>query len=184
MTVALVLAALLAALCVVFVAQPFLRDPAPPSDVLEEPGELERRAVELAEERDRALAALKELEFDHRTGKIADDDYRALIGPLRARAAEALRGLEPKAAFRSAPNGDDRRPGGRAGLAGVESARPLHEEMTMVEIPEPPRPPDTAPVPEPAPIPEPSPTPVPEPYPPPDEATPPEPARVPEPGPL
>ena len=28
---------------------------------------------------------LKELEFDHRTGKIGDDDYRELLGPLRRR---------------------------------------------------------------------------------------------------
>ena len=49
--------------------------------------------------RDRALAALKELEFDHRTGKIDDIDYRALVGPLRRDAAAALRALdedEPK----------------------------------------------------------------------------------------
>ena len=31
-----------------------------------------QRALELAEERDRALAALKELEFDHRTGKLSE----------------------------------------------------------------------------------------------------------------
>ncbi len=43
------------------------------------------------------LAALKELEFDHRTGKISDEDYRELIGPLRLRVAEALRALEPQA---------------------------------------------------------------------------------------
>ena len=54
-------------------------------------------ALELVEERDRALAALKELEFDHRTGKISDEDYRELIGPLRLRVAEALRALEPQA---------------------------------------------------------------------------------------
>jgi cytochrome c-type biogenesis protein CcmF len=51
----------------------------------------------LLELRDRALAALKELEFDHRTGKIADADYRALLGPLRRDAAEALRMLEETA---------------------------------------------------------------------------------------
>jgi hypothetical protein len=96
-TLALVLAALLAIVCVVYVARPFLREPAPANDRLDEAGELERRAVELAEERDRALAALKELEFDHRTGKISDEDYRSLVGPLRARAAEALRALEPRA---------------------------------------------------------------------------------------
>jgi hypothetical protein len=94
---ALVVGALLATACVVYVALPFLREPDPEEDVLAEPGALERRALELAEERDRALAALKELEFDHRTGKISDDDYRELVGPLRRRVAEALRALEPRA---------------------------------------------------------------------------------------
>ena len=98
MTAALLLGALLAAACVVLVALPYLRDPAPADDVLEEPGELERRQLELAEVRDRALAALKELELDHRSGKISDADYRALVGPLRREAAEALRALEPRAA--------------------------------------------------------------------------------------
>ena len=97
MTVALLLAAMLAVLCVLFVARPFLRDPRPESDVLAEPGELDLRRLELAEERDRALAALKELELDHRTGKVSDGDYRALVGPLRREAAEALRALEPRA---------------------------------------------------------------------------------------
>ncbi|HEX5799775.1 MAG TPA: hypothetical protein VFY02_06685 [Gaiellaceae bacterium] len=97
MTAALVLGALLAAACVVLVALPYLREPAASDDVLEEPGELERRQLELAEERDRALAALKELEHDHRAGKISDADYRQLVGPLRREAAEALRALEPRA---------------------------------------------------------------------------------------
>jgi hypothetical protein len=96
-TLALVLGALLAIGCVVFVARPFLRDPDPAVDRLDEPSEAERRALALAEERDRTLAALKELEFDHRTGKVSDDDYRALVGPLRVRAMAALRALEPAA---------------------------------------------------------------------------------------
>ena len=100
MNAALVLGALLAAACVVYVAWPFLREPEVGDDTLREPGPLERRQIELAEERDRALAALKELEFDHRTGQIADEDYRALIGAFRRRAAEALRALEPQAAGR------------------------------------------------------------------------------------
>ena len=97
MTWALALGALLALVAVVAVARPFLRDPAPTSDTLDERGELEARRLELVEERDRALVALKELEFDHRTGKVSDDDYRRLVGPLRRRAAEALRALEPRA---------------------------------------------------------------------------------------
>src|SRR5207302_6268738 len=94
---ALVLGAILAVACVVFVARPFLREPSAASDSLDERGPLESRRLELEEERDRALAALKELEFDHRTGKVSDDDYRELVGPLRRQAADALRALEPRA---------------------------------------------------------------------------------------
>jgi hypothetical protein len=100
MTLPLVLGAGLALLVVFFVARPFLREPTPESDVLDEPSELERRRLELVEERDRALAALKELEFDHRTGKVTDDDYREQVGPLRRSAATALRALEPRAEAR------------------------------------------------------------------------------------
>jgi len=97
MTLALLLGGLLAAACVVLVALPYLREPAAAEDVLDAPGELERRQLELSEVRDRALAALKELELDHRTGKVSDEDYRALVGPLRREAAEALRALELRA---------------------------------------------------------------------------------------
>jgi cytochrome c-type biogenesis protein CcmI len=81
----LLLAALLAAAVVFFVAVPFLRADEPQS--VAEP---EQEALVSAEERDRALAELKELEFDHRTGKITDQDYRALVQPLRRRAAQSL----------------------------------------------------------------------------------------------
>jgi hypothetical protein len=94
LTGALVLAAVLAVACVVVVALPFLREPEPESDSLRELDEGERRRLELLEARDRALAALKELEFDHRTGTISDDDYRAQVGPLRREAAGALQALE------------------------------------------------------------------------------------------
>ena len=96
MTLALVLGALLAIACVVLVALPYLREPAAADDTLDQLGELERRQLDLSEIRDRALAALKELELDHRTGKVSDEDYRALVGPLRREAAEALRALEPR----------------------------------------------------------------------------------------
>jgi hypothetical protein len=97
MTVALVLGAALAIACALLVAGPFLRDPAPADDRLGTLDPIELRRLELAEERDRALAALKELEFDHRTGKISDADYRAQIGAMRRSAAEALRALEARA---------------------------------------------------------------------------------------
>jgi hypothetical protein len=92
----LLVGCVLAIVAVVVVALPFLRRPglAPVDDRLEPDG-VDRVRVELAEERDRTLAALKELEFDHRTGKVSDEDYRELVGPLRRRAAEALRALDP-----------------------------------------------------------------------------------------
>jgi hypothetical protein len=153
-TLALVLAAVLAVAVALLVARPWLREPQLAADRLDELSAAQRRRVALAEERDRALAALKELEFDHRTGKITDEHYRELVGPMRVRAAQALRAFEH---FEASAQGDQR---------------------AMVEVPEPPQPPG-----EPDP-PEPGPEPVPEPYPPPDEGTPPEPARIPEPGPL
>jgi Zn-dependent protease with chaperone function len=94
-TAALVLAGVVAVAAVLLVAVPFLREPAPRDDSLREPLEADKRALELAEERDRALSALKELEFDHRTGKLSDADYRELVGTYRRRAAAALRSLEP-----------------------------------------------------------------------------------------
>jgi hypothetical protein len=96
MTVGLIVAAVLAVLCVLYVARPFLREPSARADVLAQPDELDRRRLALIEERDRATDALRELEFDHRTGKLSDEDYRALVGPLRRRAAEAARALEPR----------------------------------------------------------------------------------------
>ncbi len=94
MNIALVLGAALAVLCVVLVALPFLREPEPVSDELDELTPERRRRLALAEERDRALAALKELEADHRAGRVNDEDYRLSIGPLRREAAESLRALD------------------------------------------------------------------------------------------
>lgn len=111
MTLALLLAAALAVLCVLVVALPFIREPEPESDALDELDEDERKRLALLEERDRALAALKELEFDHRTGTLSDEDYRAQVGPLRRDVAAALRYLE------SEPDG--RRGGVPADLDGV-----------------------------------------------------------------
>lgn len=92
MTIAVVVA--LAVACVAIVALPYLREPEARDDRLDAPDPGERRRLDFSEQRDRALAALKELEFDHRTGKVSDEDYRAQVGPLRREAAEALRSLE------------------------------------------------------------------------------------------
>ncbi len=94
MSIWLQLGAALAVAAVVVVALPFLREPAPASDLLHELDETERARLEAEEERDRALAALKELEADHRAGRISDTDYRAVVGVVRRDAAEALRALD------------------------------------------------------------------------------------------
>lgn len=132
--VAIVLGIAIAAGAVLLVAWPFLREPAAADDRLDALAPEEAERLRLVEERDRVLAALKELEFDHRTGKIGDDDYRSQVGPLRREAAGALRRLDRY-----------RRP------------------MTAFETPELPEepapPPDEGTPPQPAPVPEPYPPP-------------------------
>ena len=49
-----------------------------------------RTRAALEREKTLVLRSIKELEFDHRTGKISDVDYRELVGPLRRHVAEAL----------------------------------------------------------------------------------------------
>ena len=90
----LFLAAALVVAVVVVVALPFLREPAPASDSLDELDASERARLDAVEQRDRALAALKELESDHRAGLISDEDYRAVVGVLRRDAAETLRAVD------------------------------------------------------------------------------------------
>jgi hypothetical protein len=100
---AVALAALLAVAAVAFVARPFLDEPEADDDRLAGLSPAEQERLQLLERRDRALGALKELEFDHRTGKIADADYEASVGPLRREAAEAMNALEPRALEAPAP---------------------------------------------------------------------------------
>ena len=93
-----VLAALLAVAAVLFAARPFLREPEAANDRLDDVGPAERERLRLAEERDRALAALKELEFDHRTGKISDADYRELSRRAPPRGRPGAPGVGPEVA--------------------------------------------------------------------------------------
>jgi len=91
---ALALAAVLALGCVLFVARPFLREPEAVDDRIRVAGTGEQERIRLEEEGGRALAALRELEFDHRTGEISDADDRESVGPLRSQVARALRALD------------------------------------------------------------------------------------------
>ena len=54
----------------------------------------EDRRLELDEERATVYRALRELDFDHQAGHLADDDYEALRATYEARAAVALRALD------------------------------------------------------------------------------------------
>ena len=143
------------------VALPFLREPEP-ARTARRAGELERRRLELAEERDRALAALKELEFDHRTGKVSDEDYRALVGPLRREAADGA--ARARAAAGTACEG-------RTAGVGTGAMEPL-EPQVPTPVPSRIRRP-ARPIRRSRPSSEPGPAVVPEPYPPPDEGDPP-----------
>lgn len=85
---ALVLAAIVV-VAIVLVALPLLRVSAAADDVDVVTVEMRTR-LEVAEARDAALQALSELEFDHRTGAVSDEDYRAQVGELRRNVAQAL----------------------------------------------------------------------------------------------
>ena len=54
--------------------------------------EIERDTLEAA--RDAKYREIRELELDHRTGKLTDDDFRALDRQLRAEAVVILRQLD------------------------------------------------------------------------------------------
>lgn len=132
----IVLGVIVAVAAVVLVALPFLRDPVGDDDRLETP-DLERLA--LFEERDRALAALKELEFDHRARKLDDADYRELLGPLRRSAAAALRAIDGKERYRPdmveepAPPPDEGTP---PTPAPVPEPYPPPDEATIPSVPQ------------------------------------------------
>ena len=84
--------ALLVAIAVAAVAWPFVS----PARGVPEPvlSERDRRRIELLERRDAAYSGLRDLEQDHRTGKVSDDDYQAERRRLRGEAAGVLRDLD------------------------------------------------------------------------------------------
>jgi hypothetical protein len=64
-------------------------------------GSDERRALESA--REAKYAEIRDNETDHRTGKLSDEDYRALDRQLRAEAVEILRAIDNLDGQASAP---------------------------------------------------------------------------------
>ena len=93
--VAVLLLILLVMLAVLFVVVPLLR-----TTGIEEwhaATAEQLRRIELRERRDAAYVALRELELDHDTGKLDDQDYAAATAELRAEAMAALAALEDDA---------------------------------------------------------------------------------------
>ncbi len=90
----------LLALTVLVLIQPLL------GDDTEAKSEAEGQYAALLAERERALQALQELDFDHELGKIPPEDYPVLRKQLLKRGAEVLRKLDALEDKPSAP-GDD-----------------------------------------------------------------------------
>lgn len=70
--------------------------------------EAEMRRSTLLAERDRALNALQDLDFDYTLGKIPDSDYVIQRGELLKSGADALRQLDEMGGVKSATRAEDR----------------------------------------------------------------------------
>ncbi|MDX6376544.1 MAG: hypothetical protein QOE98_847 [Gaiellaceae bacterium] len=88
-----VLLAALVVAAIIVIGWPLLHT-AVAEDVVAPPTAAADERVRLREERDQALEALRDLELDRRTGKIADEDFAVLDAELRGRAAAAIEALE------------------------------------------------------------------------------------------
>jgi hypothetical protein len=60
-----------------------------PDEAPADPSEAARKAID--EDLQRSLAAVKEIEMDHRAGNLSDEDFAALDRAERARALELMR---------------------------------------------------------------------------------------------
>ena len=91
MIAAVFVLALMALGAALYVASPLLA-PEPLPEAPRDPREVEAEA--LRDRRDAAYAALRELDLEHRTGKLNDADHALARRELRTEAVEALRALE------------------------------------------------------------------------------------------
>jgi len=65
------------------------------------PPEGRNTAASLEQRKLAALSAIREAEFDQRTGKLSDDDYNALIARYRGKAMQVIAALETQAGART-----------------------------------------------------------------------------------
>jgi hypothetical protein len=66
----------------------------------------ERTRAALEREKVLTLRALKDLEFDRAMGKVSEEDFHDMTGPLRARAARLIRQLDAGGGYRAAVERD------------------------------------------------------------------------------
>ena len=101
---AIALALAMALIAVMIVLEPLLRAASGRAVVAAEPifSDSDDEDDPALIRRDRALAALKEIEFDRATGKLSDDDYGRMKTQFTAEALDALRAADAAAAA-SAP---------------------------------------------------------------------------------
>ncbi len=79
------------ALVVGFVTVPLRRSASANSEA---PSRARSEVTELEAARESKYREIRDAELDHRTGKLSDDDYRAIDNSLRAEAVEILRALD------------------------------------------------------------------------------------------
>jgi hypothetical protein len=101
----------LVVLAAVFVAWPLLAG-TPTAEVGESPLV---EASELEKEKDSALLAIRDADFDHSVGKLSDDDHAALRAELEQRALRAITALDAASGAEAA----GREPGAEPGLRAV-----------------------------------------------------------------
>lgn len=81
------------AIAAIYIAWPLLQPSASPDGA---PVQDSERAA-LHSEKESALAAIAEVDFDHRVGKMTEEDYASLRTSLEARALRALAALDEPA---------------------------------------------------------------------------------------
>jgi NADH pyrophosphatase NudC (nudix superfamily) len=108
----------LALLVVGFVAYPLLREQTGDEESLDLPEDLE----DLYRRKESAYSALKELEFDYKTGKLSEGDFRELEARYRAEALELLAAIDEAEKARTTAG---RRKGGAAVRAEASAPAPV-----------------------------------------------------------
>ena len=103
---------------VLFVGYPLVKNRWDDDDAYQLPEEVE----ELYRRKESAYSALKELEFDFKTGKLSEADFHELDAKYRAEAVEILEAIEALEAP-EAPTGSERRRGGGRRRATPERER-------------------------------------------------------------